>query len=242
MECIKSVEFGFGEPNHYEIEKGIATMTYYSTGESFEIKINVQTQTFTVNEELHDIYSTGYFTATPVEKKLYKRYDLQDESDFEIQTLEGMKKWLSNWWEDHPDEEMDDDEHEELIKGILASDEIELEDRLGGIDYSYNEIDENGEEIVPVNSHIKTVLPWGYSVESEKINDEDVKITLVSSDDMPEEIIISTVANWTDIHKSYVDSQMKRMQMFRRIYEVKNQDEDEPIDYAYDQERFDRGY
>lgn len=73
-------------------------------------------------------------------EKLFKRFDLQDESDFAIETLEQMKAWLADFWNNNPDEDMPDAEHEEMIAGIMASDEDELLDRMGGIDYWFEAI------------------------------------------------------------------------------------------------------
>lgn len=72
-------------------------------------------------------------------EKLFIRFDLQDESDTSIETLEQMKTWLIRFWNYNPDEDMSDEEHEELIEGIKKSDESELFDRMGGIDYSFYE-------------------------------------------------------------------------------------------------------
>ncbi|MGE7609703.1 hypothetical protein ACQKML_24330 [Peribacillus frigoritolerans] len=76
-------------------------------------------------------------------EKLFKRYDMQDESDFEIETLAQMKDWLVDFWNNNPDDDMTDEEHEEMIEEIIESDEHELFERLAGIDYTYDELDEN---------------------------------------------------------------------------------------------------
>jgi len=75
-------------------------------------------------------------------EKLYKRFDLQDEEDFHIETLEEMKEWLADFWNYNPDDDMTEEEHEELIEGILKSDAAELFERLGGVGYSFDEITE----------------------------------------------------------------------------------------------------
>ncbi|MFS0891006.1 hypothetical protein [Peribacillus frigoritolerans] len=76
-------------------------------------------------------------------EKLFKRYDMQDENDFEIETLLQMKDWLVDFWNNNPDDDMTDEEHEEMIEEIMESDEHELFERLAGIDYTYDELDEN---------------------------------------------------------------------------------------------------
>jgi hypothetical protein len=89
-------------------------------------------------------------------EKLYKRYDMQDESDYSIESLNAMKSWLVDFWNNNPDEEMDEEEHDNMIDGIWSSDEKELFERLAGIDYTFDELTEkerknfiqNGEEFV----------------------------------------------------------------------------------------------
>lgn len=79
--------------------------------------------------------------------KLFKRYDLQDETDFSIETLLEMKDWLVTLWNDNPDDDMTEEEHDELINDIKNSDKGELYERLGGVGYCYDELDENGDVI-----------------------------------------------------------------------------------------------
>jgi|SRR5699024_3001552 len=80
---------------------------------------------------------------TLTEKK-YKRFDLQNEEDYHIETFTEMKEWLADFWNFNPDEETTETEHENLIEEILnCSSEVELLDRLAGIGYSFEEVDPN---------------------------------------------------------------------------------------------------
>ncbi|MEK5081054.1 hypothetical protein MKX73_19195 [Solibacillus sp. FSL W7-1436] len=75
------------------------------------------------------------------EEKLYKRFDIQDTNDFSIETLQDMRVWLADFWNENPDEDMDDKEHEEMIEAIMVADENEIFERLGGVGYSWCEVD-----------------------------------------------------------------------------------------------------
>ena len=75
-----------------------------------------------------------------METKLYRRFDLQDQSDSTIETLEQMREWLADFWNHNPDEDMTDEEHDELIDDIMNSNEDEMYDRLEGIDYAFEEL------------------------------------------------------------------------------------------------------
>lgn len=116
-------------------------------------------------------------------EKLYKRYDLQDESDFEIETLEEMKTWLADHWENNPNDDMDDEDVEKLCEEIMASDAGELFDRLAGIDYSYYELDEDGNEICdelePIARNMEQNLATGYSVRLEDLDGKNLQVTVV---------------------------------------------------------------
>lgn len=79
-------------------------------------------------------------------EKLYVRYDLQDETDSHIETLEEMKSWLVRFWCMNPDDDMEDEEFDQLIEGIWKSDEYELQDRMQGIDYCFDDIEEEVKE------------------------------------------------------------------------------------------------
>lgn len=87
--------------------------------------------------------------STPKEQ-LFKRYDLQDEEDFEIETLEEMREWLADFWENNPNEDMDEEDVNELIEEIKCADENEMFERLSGIDYSFDRLDEDGNAIESV--------------------------------------------------------------------------------------------
>lgn len=93
-----------------------------------------------MDEETRTVTNDHLYMTT---EKLFKRYDMQDENDFEIETLLQMKDWLVDFWNNNPDDDMTDEEHEEMIEEIMESDEHELFERLAGIDYTYDELDEN---------------------------------------------------------------------------------------------------
>jgi hypothetical protein len=70
--------------------------------------------------------------------KLYLRYDsLDEESGYSLETLEDMRQWLVDLWDNNPDEDMDEEEHKEFIEDIWSSDESEMRDRLAGVGYSF---------------------------------------------------------------------------------------------------------
>ncbi len=94
-----------------------------------------------MDEETRTEDTNGHLPMTT--EKLFKRYDMQDERDFEIETLAQMKYWLVDFWNTNPDDDMTDEEHEEMIEKIMESDKDELFERLAGIDYTYDELDEN---------------------------------------------------------------------------------------------------
>ena len=147
---------------------------------------------------------------TPTTEKMYKRFDMQDEDDFAIETLEQMKAWLIDFWNSNPDEDMTDEEHDEMIEQIKIADEDEIFDRLGGIDYTYDEVDEDGEVIAREAVMIKTNLSWGFSVTSEKIITaeglEYVMITQVRGKNSPPVWpILVPVEQWKEEHDKSVE-------------------------------------
>lgn len=73
--------------------------------------------------------------------KLYRLFDLQDETNERIVTLMEAKEWLRDFWNFNPDEEMTDEEHSIMIDEIMKSDVGELCDRLWGVDYHIKEVD-----------------------------------------------------------------------------------------------------
>lgn len=94
----------------------------------------------------------SYNMTQATEEKLYKLYDVLDddedgERDYEVETLESMKKWLANHWENNPNEDQSEEDIEELKNEIMNSDESELFNRLEGIGYSFCDIDEDISEI-----------------------------------------------------------------------------------------------
>lgn len=110
-------------------------------------------------------------------EKLYYVYDLLEEEDlkegeeldYSIETLDQMRNWLADFWKENYNEDMDEEDVEELVAEILESDETEMYDRLGGIGYSYYELDENQNPIIPKELIIKcTTVSTGFIVESEE--------------------------------------------------------------------------
>lgn len=106
---------------------------------------------------------------TPNTEKKFKRYDMQDESDFAIETLTQMKAWLTDWWEWNNDEEEDMSETElnKFFENIKNADENELFEMLAGIDYTFDGLDGEGNVIEREIVKLQTNLSYGYSVISE---------------------------------------------------------------------------
>ena len=57
-------------------------------------------------------------------------------------TLEQAKEWLIDFWWTNPDEDQTEQDLEQLEQDIRNSDYDELFERLGGIDYAIDEIQE----------------------------------------------------------------------------------------------------
>lgn len=71
----------------------------------------------------------------------YALYDLQNQyEDSTLHTFGSARQWLADFWENNPDDDMDDDDIAQLVADILASDLSELGDRLGGVGYYLQEI------------------------------------------------------------------------------------------------------
>lgn len=156
---------------------------------------------------------------TATGEKLYKRYDIQDESDYSIETLAEMRQWLADFWDNNPDDDMDEEEHNEMIEAILNADEKEIFERLGGVDYSYYELDETGVDIVPEVEAIETNMSWGFSVKSEKISDTEVAVTIVRRGELMvaiESSFIGKADNWELRHDAYADMLMVEVQNYRK--------------------------
>ena len=73
---------------------------------------------------------------------MYELYDLQDRTNTRIVTLEQAKEWLIDFWWTNPDEDQTEQDLEQLEQEIRNSDYDELFERLGGIDYAIDEIQE----------------------------------------------------------------------------------------------------
>lgn len=135
------------------------------------------------------------------ENKFYKRYDLQDESDYSIETLEEMRIWLADFWGENPDEDMEDEEHDAWIQEILQADAEELFDMLSGVDYSYCEVDENNQEILHEVKSTGVFLGHGYSVMADKRN--VVEMTLTRGED--KQTLLAEPENWMDTFHKQVE-------------------------------------
>lgn len=78
---------------------------------------------------------------TPLFGQLYYIYDLQDFSDQWVATLDEARAWLVDFWNNNPDDEMSDEDHEYMLKEILSANANELDDKLQGIDYGLEEVE-----------------------------------------------------------------------------------------------------
>ena len=146
-------------------------------------------------------------------EKLYQRYDELDEDegmfDYDIETLDQMRNWLADFWKENPNEEMDEEEHEELIAEILESDESEMFERLSGIGYSYYHLDENMNPIIPESLIIKcTTVSIGFIVESEEFRTENneayLEMRLYREGKLSESFIVN-IDTWEKEHEKYVN-------------------------------------
>lgn len=71
----------------------------------------------------------------------YLHYDLQDRTNYAYFTLEQAKDWLVDFWNEHPDEDMPDEEHDTWIETIEATTDWEiLAEYLYGIDFTLEEL------------------------------------------------------------------------------------------------------
>ena len=146
-------------------------------------------------------------------EKLYQRYDELDEDegmfDYDIETLDQMRNWLADFWKENPNEEMNEEEHEELIAEILESDESEMFERLSGIGYSYYHLDENMNPIIPESLIIKcTTVSIGFIVESEEFRTENneayLEMRLYREGKLSESFIVN-IDTWEKEHEKYVN-------------------------------------
>lgn len=97
--------------------------------------------------------------STQAQEKKYLRFDINEleegmkvtDVDHEIETFEEMKQFLVDFWtEDFQGgtSDLTEEESDKLIEEILAvTDFEELDDRLGGIGWSYCDLDEEGNPI-----------------------------------------------------------------------------------------------
>jgi len=70
----------------------------------------------------------------------YKWYDIQDEEDFNIGTLEEAKEWLVDFWAENNDDQYSEQELEEIIQNIQKATPSELNDKMGGIDWTLEDL------------------------------------------------------------------------------------------------------
>lgn len=76
--------------------------------------------------------------------KKYKRIDLleEDKTEFRVETLEEMKDWLIELWEDSPNQDMDEAYLKEMIQEIRDADLDVLELRMEGVGFTFEEYEE----------------------------------------------------------------------------------------------------
>jgi len=96
---------------------------------------------------------------TQAQEKKYFRFDINEleegmkviDVDYEIETFEEMKQFLVDFWNEDfygGTSDLTEEEHKKLVEEILAvTDLSELDDRLGGIGWSYCDMDEDGNPI-----------------------------------------------------------------------------------------------
>jgi len=147
-------------------------------------------------------------------EKMYKRYDIQDEkNDFSIETLDQMKEWLVDFWNENPDDDMNDVEHEEWLNEIMESDEDEFFAKLEGVDYSFYELDENGNEIKEEIDRLVTNLPFGYSVRSDKFEvgkKSYIQMMLYRNGKKNQSFLVD-FEKWNEEHEKYVNILMQEI-------------------------------
>lgn len=73
--------------------------------------------------------------------KQYRLYDMQDEENSEIVSLQSAKDWLIGFWCNNNDGEMTDEELDVFIEKIENADFSKLSEFLQGIDYDIEEIE-----------------------------------------------------------------------------------------------------
>lgn len=73
--------------------------------------------------------------------KIYKMYDMQDETDSWKTSLEDAQQWLIRFWLENNDYQLTDEELNKFIEEIEKSDADELDVYLQGIDYAIEEIE-----------------------------------------------------------------------------------------------------
>jgi hypothetical protein len=141
---------------------------------------------------------------TPNTEKKFKRYDMQDESDFAIETLTQMKAWITDWWKWNEDEDMTEKELNKFFEDIKNADEKELFEILAGIDYTFDELDGEGNVIEREVVKLQTNMSDGYSVISEKTDDTLVTIQVIHKGNKIRESV-TTVEKMIEEHRKNVD-------------------------------------
>lgn len=90
-----------------------------------------------LDEEVYALLKMAQSTV----QKIYKRYDLQDPSDYSFETFDDAKDWLYDLWCNNPDEDMSETEHEQWLEEIAHCTDPEiLDEYLSGIDYTMEEM------------------------------------------------------------------------------------------------------
>lgn len=90
-----------------------------------------------LDEEVYALLKMAQNTEQPI----YKRYDIQDPSDYSFETFDDAKQWLYDFWVNNPDDDMCETEHEQWLEEIAHTTDPEiLDEYLSGIDYTLEEM------------------------------------------------------------------------------------------------------
>lgn len=90
-----------------------------------------------LDEEVYTLLKMAQST----DQKIYKRYDIQDPSDYSFETFDQAKEWLYSHWANNPNDDMSDTEHEQWLEEIAHCTDPEiLDEYLSGIDYTMEEM------------------------------------------------------------------------------------------------------
>ena len=80
-------------------------------------------------------------TQTHPQEIIYLRFDLQDDTEQFPETLREMKTFLIDFWYWHNEEQLTEQELDRFVLNIQKATANEMFEYLGGIDYSFSEIE-----------------------------------------------------------------------------------------------------